>query len=63
MMFDGYFTQQDDVLENKLGITDPAEMKQAEAAIVAVRTNEVLQNPPVGKMDYTYLKHLHQKLF
>ena len=34
MMFDGYFTQQDDVLENKLGITDPAEMKQAEAAIV-----------------------------
>ena len=26
MMFDGYFTQQDDVLENKLGITDPAEM-------------------------------------
>ena len=62
-MFDGYFTQQDDVLENKLGITDPAEMKQAEAAIVAVRTNEVLQNPPVGKMDYTYLKHLHQKLF
>ena len=63
MMFDGYFTQQDDVLENKLGITDPAEMKQAEAAIVAVRTNEVLQNPPAGKMDYAYLKFLHRKLF
>jgi len=63
MTFDGYFTQQDDVLENKLGITDPDQLKQAEAAIVAVRTNEILQNPPKGKMDYFYLKQLHHKLF
>lgn len=63
MTFDGYFTQQDDVLENKLGITDPDQLKQAEAAIVAVRTNEILQNPPKGEMDDSYLKQLHYKLF
>lgn len=63
MMFNGYFTQQDDVLENKLGITDPAQLKEAEAAIVAVRANEILQNPPAGVMDYSYLKELHRRLF
>lgn len=63
MMFEGYFTEQDDVLENKLGITDPAELKQIESAIVALRTSEILQKPPKGKMDYAYLKKLHAKLF
>ena len=63
MMFDGYFTQQDDVLENKLGITDPDQLKQAEAAIVAVRAIEILQDPPTGEMDYSYLKRIHYKLF
>ena len=52
MMFEGYFTEQDDVLENKLGITDPAELKQVESTIVALRTSEILQKPPKGKMDY-----------
>ena len=63
MMFEGYFTEQDDVLENKLGITDPAELKQVESTIVALRTSEILQKPPKGKMDYAYLKRLHAKLF
>lgn len=63
MMFEGYFTQQDDVLENKLGISDPVQLKEAEAAIVAVRANEILQNPPAGVMDYSYLKELHRRLF
>ena len=45
-MFEGYFTEQDDVLENKLGITDPVELKQVESTIVALRTSEILQNPP-----------------
>ena len=62
-MFEGYFTEQDDVLENKLGITDPAELKQVESTIVALRTSEILQKPPRGKMDYAYLKKLHAKLF
>ena len=63
MMFEGYFTEQDDVLENKLGITDPVELKQVESTIVALRTSEILQKPPKGKMDYAYLKRLHAKLF
>lgn len=63
MKFESYFTLQDDVLENKLGITDPQQLKQAEAAIVAVRASEVFQNPPDGKMDYAYLKAIHRQLF
>lgn len=62
-MFEGYFTEQDDVLENKLGITDPAELKQVESTIVTLRTSEILLKPPKGKMDYAYLKRLHAKLF
>jgi len=58
-MFEGYFTEQDDVLENKLGITDRAELKQIESTIVVLRTSEILQKPPKGTMDYAYLKRLH----
>ena len=55
MMFDGYFTQQDDVLENKLGITDPAEMKQAEAAIVeALPALAAAGAQVVGQEGYSY---------
>ena len=61
-MFEGYFTEQDDVLENKLGITDPAELKQVESTIVALRTSEMLQKPLKGKMDYDCLKGLHELL-
>lgn len=63
MTFEGYFTEHDDVLENKLGITNPDELKQLESTIVALRTSEILQRPPKGRMDYAYLKKLHKKLF
>ena len=49
--FTGYFTQQDSVLENKLGILDPEEMKRIEAEIVPLRITEFIADPPEGEMD------------
>lgn len=36
-----YFTSFDDILENKLGITDPIVLKQLEEEIVPFRTAEI----------------------
>ena len=59
----GYFTQQDAVLENILGITDPAEMKRIEEDIVPLRITEFISEMPEGRMDYAYLCMVHQRLF
>ena len=58
-----YFTQQDDILKNKLGITSPEKMKKLEAEVVPLRMAEILANPPRGKMDFAYLKQIHFSLF
>lgn len=63
MIFEGYFTQQDDVLENKLGITDSEELRRAEERIVPIRMAEITSKPPKGKKDFKYLKSIHRKLF
>ena len=63
MSFEGYFTERDEVLENKLGITDPGELHALEAEVVAIRMAELLSSPPKGKMDFVYLKRIHRKLF
>lgn len=60
---EGYFTQHDDILENKLGITDPIEMKQVESDVVALRMTELFAEPPQDEMDYAYLKQIHARLF
>ena len=61
--FTGYFTQQDSVLENKLGILDPEEMKRIEAEIVPLRITEFIADPPEGEMDYAYLCMVHERIF
>lgn len=63
MTFEGYFTQQDDFLENKLGITDAEELRKVEESIVALRMAEIISNPPSGKKDFKYLRSVHRKLF
>ncbi len=63
MSFEGYFTEHDDILENKLGITDPEEMSALEAEIVPLRMAELLSSPPKGKMDMAYLRKIHRRLF
>ena len=70
-MADEYFYEQDtfycypntNVLKNKLGITDEAELKKAEREITALRTAQLLQNPIGGVFDFIFLKKIHQFLF
>ena len=61
--FNGYFTERDDVLENRLGISDPEEMQRIEAEIVPLRIAELLAAPPDGEIDYRYLCLLHERIF
>lgn len=70
-MADEYFYEQDtfycysntNVLKNKLGITDEAELKKAEREITSLRTAQLLQNPIRGTFDFNFLKKIHQILF
>lgn len=51
------------VLKNRLGITQMALFHDAERQITSLRTAQLLQSPPEGKMDFSYLKELHRRLF
>lgn len=62
-MSDDYFTGQEGVLENKLGIDDPDEFESVETEIVSVRLAELFSEPPTGTMDYRYLQIIHRRLF
>ena len=65
-MADEYFYEQDtfycysntNVLKNKLGITDEAELKKAEREITSLRTAQLLQNPIRGTFDFNFLKKI-----
>lgn len=55
-----------DVLINKLGIRDQAELDEAEAAIVLLATFELAQNPlpePETGPDFSYFLQVHRALF
>lgn len=58
-----YFTEYDDILENKLGITDPLLIKQMEEEIVPVRTAEIFSSFPIEEFNFDALKAIHKKLF
>ena len=58
-----YFTEFDDILENKLGITDPLLIKQMEEEIVPVRTAEVFSSFHIDEFNFDALKAIHKKLF
>lgn len=58
-----YFTSHDDVLENKLGISDPKMLKQLEEEIVSYRTAEVFSSFHVKVFDFECLKEIHRRLF
>ena len=57
-----YFVDGGDVLENKLGITDAAELKAKEQEIVTNRTGDILEENPTV-FDLGYLLHVHKILF
>jgi cell filamentation protein len=58
-----YFTGCDDVLKNRLGISEPGEMKRLEEENVPLLMTALLSKPPKSKMDFSYLKRIHRKLF
>jgi len=57
-----YFVEGDDVLENKLGITDPAELKAKEQEIVTNKTADILSETP-QVFGLEYLLYVHKVLF
>jgi cell filamentation protein len=57
-----YFVNDDDVLENKLGISDPQKFKAAEQDIVVKKTARLLDEAPTI-FNFEYLKHIHKVLF
>ncbi len=52
-----------DVLKNKLDITDPLILHDAERAITTVRTAELLKKPLPKIFDFATLKSIHKFLF
>lgn len=58
-----YFTDHDEIIENKLGIEDPVLLKNAEAEIVFLRLVELGSKPIQGAYDFEHLKAIHRHLF
>lgn len=57
-----YFVDGDDVLDNKLGITDPDALKVAEQEIVTNKTADILSETP-QTFGLDYLLYVHKVLF
>lgn len=51
------------VLKNKLGITDKAELEEAEADITSTIIASIPDHPVVGNFDLAYLQAIHKELF
>ena len=55
-----YFVEGGDILENRLGITDPAKLKEAEEDIFSDAAADIIsENNLSSKLDFTFLKNLH----
>ena len=57
-----YFVDGDEILENKLGITDPDDLKDAEQEIVTNKSADILSETP-QTFEFDYLLHIHGVLF
>jgi len=53
----------DDLLQNKLGISDIKDLKEAEQQIVSEKTILVLNEKRPKKFNFDYLLHIHKLLF
>ena len=60
---DHYLDPATGVLQNRLGISDEAELKAAEASLVAWRTYQLVERPVQGRLDLDHLKAIHRHLF
>lgn len=59
----GYFVECGDVLANKLGLSDPAELQEREYQITTAKTLDILDCTPPKVLDFAYLLSLHAALF
>lgn len=59
----GYFVECGDVMPNKLGISDAAELAAAEYDLTAQKTRVILQTFDGKTFDFTCLLGLHRQLF
>jgi len=59
----GYTLADSSTLKNKLGLTDPDQLDQLEAELVAGRIAEIEAQPIAGNFDAEHLKAIHQHLF
>jgi cell filamentation protein len=60
---DHYLDPETGGLQNQLGISEEAELKAAEASLVAWRSYQLVEKPIQGRFDLDYLKAIHQHLF
>lgn len=60
---DCYIDPASGVMRNILGVTDQNELARVEAALVAVRTQELATRPIVGNFDLAHLRAIHRHLF
>ena len=58
-----YFYPGTDVLKNKLGIRDGAELRRAEYEITAHRLEAMRRDPVPGNLDLDHLKAIHREVF
>lgn len=62
-MTDPYLCPGTDCLQNKLGITDPAELRLIEARIVSIRDVELARETLPGEYNLAHLQAFHRALF
>ena len=60
---DPYFDPRSGVLRNRLGITDPGELAEVEAALTASRLVDLEQRRLAGDYDLAHLQVFHQYIF
>jgi fido (protein-threonine AMPylation protein) len=60
---DPYTDPASGILKNRLGITDTLTLEATEAALVAVRSYELLERPLLGRFDLAHLQAIHRYLF
>jgi cell filamentation protein len=60
---DPYTDPASSILKNRLGIADTAALEATEAALVAIRSYELLERPLVGHFDLVHLQAVHRYLF
>src|SRR5580765_8041528 len=61
--WDSYLDLEHGVLRNRLGITDPAELAQAEADITLTQLAYLTLHPIEGNFDLAHLQAIHYELF